>query len=509
MQAAVVLLAFGVFCSGLTSESLWLDEVSSIYNSQLPVGQVVQAAAADTHPPLYYLVLHFTIRILSANQPLQGHTGEFIARWPSVLAGVLSVATLMALALRVAAVQRARAISDLRSPISDLRSPLSLLAGLFLALSAYARWYAQETRMYALLTLWGLLATYWLLRAASQGRAWRGRLVYVLLCVAGLYTHYYFVMVLLVHNLLALVELGRRWRKSRPNISAAILAWIGIQGAIGLAFAPWLPTLLTQVSRGEGLWIALAVGRPDLPTLAYALIQFVGMPVSGPALVRYASYALALGLCGWGAWQIARPAWRSTVTVALIYAAAPAAAALLISQARPIFASRYLLVALPGWCLLLALGVTALARARWRHIVTGALVILMSVTVATQALTPENPPWRDVAAWVRAQAQPGDFAVFIPSFHWRPFTYYAGRDLVAYQDELWLPNDDLDWRAQFAAAAQGHPRIWLLWWRAHWGDPRGRVREMLDAQATLVAQREFQGVDLVLLYDLAGRNLHP
>ncbi len=500
MQAAVVLLAFGVFCSGLTSESLWLDEVSSIHNSQLPVGQVVQAAAADTHPPLYYLTLHFTIRILSANQPLQGHTGEFIARWPSVLAGVLSVATLMALALRVAAARR---------EIGHWRAEIGLLAGLFFALSAYARWYAQETRMYALLTLWGLLATYWLLRAASQGRAWRGRLVYVLLCVAGLYTHYYFVMVLLVHNLLALVELGRRWRKSRPNISAAILAWIGIQGAIGLAFAPWLPTLLTQVSRGEGLWIALAVGRPDLPTLAYALIQFVGMPVSGPALVRYASYALALGLCGWGAWQIARPAWRSTVTVALIYAAAPAAAALLISQARPIFASRYLLVALPGWCLLLALGVTALARARWRHIVTGALVILMSVTVATQALTPENPPWRDVAAWVRAQAQPGDFAVFIPSFHWRPFTYYAGRDLVAYQDELWLPNDDLDWRAQFAAAAQGHPRIWLLWWRAHWGDPRGRVREMLDAQATLVAQREFQGVDLVLLYDLAGRNLHP
>ena len=254
MQAAVVLLAFGVFCSGLTSESLWLDEVSSIHNSQLPVGQVVQAAAADTHPPLYYLTLHFTIRIMSANQPLQGHTGEFIARWPSVLAGVLSVATLMALALRVAAARR---------EIGHWRAEIGLLAGLFFALSAYARWYAQETRMYALLTLWGLLATYWLLRAASQGRAWRGRLVYVLLCVAGLYTHYYFVMVLLVHNLLALVELGRRWRKSRPNISAAILAWIGIQGAIGLAFAPWLPTLLTQVSRGEGLWIACLLYTSD------------------------------------------------------------------------------------------------------------------------------------------------------------------------------------------------------------------------------------------------------
>ena len=62
----------------------------------------------------------------------------------------------------------------------------------------------------------------------------------------------------------------------------------------------------------------------------------------------------------------------------------------------------------------------------------------------------------------QTQAQPGDFAVLIPSFHWRPFTYYAGRDLVAFEDELWLPNDDLDWRAQFAYAAQGHHRIWLI-----------------------------------------------
>ena len=450
----------------------------------------------------YYLVLHFTIRILSGNQPLQGHIGEFSARWPSVLAGVLSVAVLMVLALRLARAHRA-------GTISDLRSPISLLAGVFFTLSAYERWYAQETRMYALLTLWGLLATYWLLRAASQERAWHGWLMYILMCAAGLYTHYYFVMVLLVHNLLALVELGRRWRRSRQKFSTPVWTWIGVQGAIALVFVPWLPTLLTQVGRGEGLWIALAVGRPDLSTLAYALIQFTGMPANGPALMRYASYALALGLCAWGAWQIVRPAWRSTVTVALIYAAAPAAAALLISQARPIFASRYLLVALPGWCLLLALGVTALARARWRHIVTGALVILMSVTVATQALTPENPPWRDVAAWVRAQAQPGDFAVFIPSFHWRPFTYYAGRDLVAFQDELWLPNDDLDWRAQFAYAAQGHHRIWLIWWRPHWGDREGRVRAMLEGQGTLLSEREFPGVDLVLLYDLTGANLHP
>ena len=519
-QVAIVLLAFGLFCAGLTHESLWLDEVSSIYNSQLPPAQVAQEAAADTHPPLYYLGLHFTIRILSGNQPLQGHTGEFIARWPSVLAGVLSVAALMILGKR-SEIRDQRSgtwkADDLRSPVSNLRSPVSglplsslpLLAGLFFALSAYARWYAQETRMYALLTLWGVLATYWLLTAASRGRAWRDWLVYVLICVAGLYTHYYFVMVLLVHNLLVLVGLGQRWRSSRRRARSAALTWIGVQGVVALVFAPWLPTLLTQVGRGEGLWIALAVGRPGPATLTYALVQMTGMPVSGPALLRYGAYALALGLCGWGAWQIARPTWRLPATVALIYALAPPLAALLISQARPIFASRYLLIALPGWCLLLALGVTALKRSGWRLTAAAGLLLLMGLTTAAQAATAENPAWREAAAWVEEQAQPGDFAVFIPSFHWRPFTYYAGRDLVTFQDELWLPNDDLDWRAQFAGAAQGHPRIWLVWWRPHWGDREGRVRAMLEGQGTLVSQREFPGVDLVSLYDLTGANLHP
>lgn len=524
-QVAVVLLAFGLFCAGLTHESLWLDEVSSIYNSQQSPAQVVQEAAADTHPPLYYLVLHFTIRILSGNQSLQGHTGEFIARWPSVLAGVLSAAALMILAHRLGIRGQGSGVKDQRLEIRDQRSgtwktddlrsqvsglPLSslpLLAGLFFALSAYARWYAQETRMYALLTLWGVLATYWLLAAASRERAWRDWLVYVLVCVAGLYTHYYFVMALLVHNLLALVGLGQRWRQ--PSLRPAALTWIGVQGAIALAFAPWLPTLLTQVGRGEGLWIALAVGRPDPATLAYALVQMTGMPVSGPALLRYGAYALALGLCGWGAWQALRPAWRRPATVALIYALAPALAALLISQARPIFASRYLLIALPGWCLLLALGVTALRRDGWRLTAAAVLLLLMGLTTAAQAATAENPAWREAAAWMQDQAQPGDFAVFIPSFHWRPFTYYAGRDLTAYQDELWLPNDDLDWRAQFADAAQGHHRIWLIWWRAHWGDREGRVQAMLEEQGTLIGQREFPGVDLVSLYDLTGANLHP
>ncbi len=493
----VLCIAWAVFSSALTAESLWLDEVSSIFNAQLPAPQVVQAAAADTHPPLYYLLLHVTIKILFGDQALSGSPGEFVARLPSAAAALLSVAVMLPLGKR-----------SLRGvPVGATHLPgiVGLMAALLLALSTYERWYAQEARMYAQLTLGGILSTYLLLRALDQ-RAWRAWLVYAAVAVAGLYTHYYFLMVLLFQNVFVVGWLVVQARRERSASGA--MRWLVTQGIILAAFVPWLPTLLTQVGRGEGLWIALAVGRPGLSDLVYTAKLYTGIPSVGPALLSGAGYLLAGGLGLWGMWQVRRREWRRAVVLASLYFLIPVGTAFLVSQWRPIFAQRYVLLALPGWCLLVALGLGALPSLTLRRLALAALAVLMVANVTVQALTPENPPWRDVAAWVKTQARPGDFAVFIPSFHWRPFVYYAGR-AVDYQDELWLPNDDLDWRAQFAEAAAGHRRIWLIWWRAHWGDPDGRVQAMLAQQGQLVTERQFPGIDLVQLYDLQGGALRP
>lgn len=495
----ILWIAWAVFSSALTAESLWLDEVSSIFNAQLPAVQVVQEAAADTHPPLYYLLLHVTIRFLSGSQALHGAAGEFIARLPSVVAGLLSVALMLPLARR--------ALRNLPTGAGNPSGIIGLSAALLLGLSAYARWYAQEARMYALLTLCGILSTYLLLRALDQ-RAWHGWLVYAAAAVAGLYTHYYFVLVLLFQNLFVLGWLTVPRRHDRSVRNTLAVRWLVTGGVIVAAFAPWLPTLLTQVGRGEGLWIALAVGHPGLADLVYTAKLYTGIPSVGPSLLSGAGYLLAGGLALWGLGQVRRPAWRRAVVLASLYFFVPVGVAFLVSQWRPIFAQRYVLLALPGWCLLVALGLGALPSASVRRLATAALAALMLVNVTVQAVTPENPPWREVAAWVQSQAEPGDFAVFIPSFHWRPFVYYAGHT-VDFQDELWLPNDDLDWRAQFADAAAGHRRIWLIWWRAHWGDPSGRVQAMLAAQGKLVSERQFPGIDLVQLYDLQGNALRP
>lgn len=40
------------------NQSIWFDEAYSIMVAKQPVAQAIDLAAVDTHPPLYYLLLH-------------------------------------------------------------------------------------------------------------------------------------------------------------------------------------------------------------------------------------------------------------------------------------------------------------------------------------------------------------------------------------------------------------------------------------------------------------------
>ena len=52
----------------LTAESIWLDEAFSVSISGLSVPQIVQAAAPDVHPPLYYFLLHYWMMVFGTSE---------------------------------------------------------------------------------------------------------------------------------------------------------------------------------------------------------------------------------------------------------------------------------------------------------------------------------------------------------------------------------------------------------------------------------------------------------
>src|SRR5262245_56841283 len=121
------IVALGVVLRFVQRSPLWLDEALSVNIAKLSVPALLQALRHDGPPPLYYLILHYWMKVFGQ--------GDEAVR---ALSGIISVATL----------------------------PLAWLAGkrlagrsggrwalVVVALSPYCIRYGTETRMYAMVML--------------------------------------------------------------------------------------------------------------------------------------------------------------------------------------------------------------------------------------------------------------------------------------------------------------------------------------------------------------------
>src|SRR5581483_9503317 len=107
---AALLVGWTLRLHDLNAQSFWYDEGTSATVAPRAVSTIVANAAADIHPPLYYLSLH-------AWAPLGGLT-EFGLRFPSVLVGTLTLAFTYRLGRDAldADRRRGRALTRVRAP---------------------------------------------------------------------------------------------------------------------------------------------------------------------------------------------------------------------------------------------------------------------------------------------------------------------------------------------------------------------------------------------------------
>ena len=166
-----ILLAFGLRLHNLDAFSFWTDEGLTPLRAGYSIPEILsnriiiqEGITKDTHPPLYFLIIHFTHQLL-------GET-DFAYRFPSVLAGILLVPLLFQFG------QRWR------------RRSLGLLAALLTAVNPLQIWYANEARMYTLVVLLAAIASYLLLRALSGGSLRRYLPLYLVFASLAVYTHY-------------------------------------------------------------------------------------------------------------------------------------------------------------------------------------------------------------------------------------------------------------------------------------------------------------------------------
>src|SRR3954454_16467435 len=272
LMAASLLLRTGRLDIGY-----WIDEGISVGIASHALRDIPAALHKDGSPPLYYVLLHEWIRLAG--------TGEAATR---------SLSLLFAIAAVPVAWWAGSAVFDRRA---------GALAAAGAALCPFLTYYAQETRMYSLVAVLSIAASAAVVLAFVRGR--RSQLVPLgVYVVALLYTHNWGLF-LAAGMAVAWLTLYRARRVSGRD--GALLA-----GAVALAYAPWLPTLISQALHTAAPWSerpgALQLldvpgglfGRVAAPVLALVVIAAVrrGRPVD-PAVRTLATVAVAATALAW------------------------------------------------------------------------------------------------------------------------------------------------------------------------------------------------------------------
>lgn len=144
---ALTFLALGLRLYRLSSQSLWVDEVYSMWVAKAPLDQVWINSTKFNVLPTYFLILRAIL-------PDSNIGIEWAARLLSALAGALSVPVFIGV---VYCWRR--------------HTRVALLAGLLLAVNPLHIWYSQEARAYSLMLFFGLLTILFLELALFSGRS--------------------------------------------------------------------------------------------------------------------------------------------------------------------------------------------------------------------------------------------------------------------------------------------------------------------------------------------------
>ncbi|TMC55004.1 MAG: hypothetical protein E6J26_08350 [Chloroflexi bacterium] len=66
---AILLVAAALRFYRLEAQSLWSDEGASVVQATRDLPAIVENAARDIHPPLYYILLHFWVMPFGTSEP--------------------------------------------------------------------------------------------------------------------------------------------------------------------------------------------------------------------------------------------------------------------------------------------------------------------------------------------------------------------------------------------------------------------------------------------------------
>ncbi|MEM8678229.1 MAG: glycosyltransferase family 39 protein [Planctomycetota bacterium] len=460
---ALLTLAALVRLAGLHSQSLTMDECLEIELAQRPLAEII--AAPNSFPPLYHILLKLFMSI---------DPSLLAVRHFSVLCGLFAV-----LAMK-------------RLGTEAVNARTGWVAGVLAAVAPFHVYYSQQGRGYMLimgLASWALIYGLRLSREAS----WRDRLGFVLIAVAGGYTHYYFAVLLVAIACGVLAVRGLRF---------AVRELLPLAAIIGLGCAPLLGLVRADLDYQKGIREA----RPmDVLSLGYTFFSFESGYTLGPSrrelhhsdqrreLVRRALPLVATvgivagGLLCLGTIRLVQvkewPYWLMTLGVPF------GVIGVLSAVCGVTYNTRFVVFCWMPYALVTATALASLST-RWLVPTSVALLTIYGTALYNRHAVPQyqNEDTRGVARFLVAQPQR---TVFICAG-------YMDKSLRTYLPSPWqvvgLQDQGYpDGSPAQALEALSDPPCWLVYVRPFHGDPEGVILDTL---------RKHRGVQVV--YQAAG-----
>lgn len=388
----------------LGRESLWLDEAISYLTAQLPVSQIVNNTVQSSHPPLYYLLLHFWLDIVP--------NSDTAVKLLSVFWSMLLIP----------------AIYFFSQQLFNKRA-VSLTTAALVAISPFHILYSQELRMYTQLMFFVVLGTavYWQARQRMAHQNVNDRLLVTglwllaTMCwLLAVYTHLFAFLALAAVGLHALLEIRENRR--------AFWATAAIIGVILIAFLPWLRLILAEAEPALGSLRPLqqASGFNPLKPITAPVFLLFGMSSSFwySGLILFSLFAyliiLLLELRKLG-WQQIPSGLKLTLLIIICVLGLP----LLVYAIRPFFLpERTLAAAAPFLIILFSWGVTR--RRTPLPYLTGLAAMLMLIgtfSYLTGSLV--KPPYRAATSYVADRAAASDRVLHSSDGSYLPALRYA------------------------------------------------------------------------------------
>ncbi len=194
-----------VFTAGYLKSFLSLDLRKGLKDVSLGL------LSTDTHPPLYFWIIHIWIRLFGDS--------VFSVRFFSLFIGVLSIPL---------AYYICKLMFDRRS---------AFFGALFMSIGIFSVRYSQEARAYSLIMALGLLSCIFLLKF-EKSKGIRHIFITALFNALGLYTHYFYLFVMISQLIYIAVFYAKDTKLFRRFLFAFLFSWV--------LFLPWFLSVLSK-----------------------------------------------------------------------------------------------------------------------------------------------------------------------------------------------------------------------------------------------------------------------